>query len=289
MTSIDSGGAPRRGGARDLVALASAVLVAAIILVALVGSFVLPHDPLHQNLMARNVPPGPVYWLGTDNLGRDVLARLVEGAQFTLMVGIGGVIIAFVAGAGIGLLALAIGGPLPLVVFGGVDLIRVLPGLLIVLLLIASLGPGTGPVLFAVGISFAPLFAYVSRAAWLREMQSDYVASARALGFGRLHILRRHIAPNIAGVLVTQAAIILPRCIVTESVVSFLGLGASPDQPTWGRMISDAARFIERAPHGVLAPLIALVVLTFALSMLGDRLRLRIDPLRHSGTERKPT
>ena len=289
MTSIDTGGAPRRGGARDLVALVSAVLVAAIVLVALVGPFLLPHDPLHQNLMARNAPPGPVYWLGTDNLGRDVLARLVEGAQFTLMVGIGGVIIAFVAGAGIGLLALAIGGPLPLVVFGGVDLIRVLPGLLIVLLLIASLGPGTGPVLFAIGISFAPLFAYVARAAWLREMQSDYVASARVLGFGRLHILSRHIAPNIAGALVTQAAIILPRCIVTESVVSFLGLGASPDQPTWGRMISDAARFIERAPHGVLAPLIALVVLTFALSMLGDRLRLRIDPLRHSGTGRKPT
>jgi ABC-type dipeptide/oligopeptide/nickel transport system permease subunit len=205
------------------------------------------------------------------------------------MVGVGGVIIAFVAGAGIGLVALAIGGPLPLVVFGGVDLIRVLPGLLIVLLLIASLGPGTGPVLFAVGISFAPLFAYVARAAWMREMQSDYVASARALGFGRLHILHRHIAPNIAGALVTQAAIILPRCIVTESVVSFLGLGASPDQPTWGRMISDAARFIERAPHGVLAPLVALVVLTFALSMLGDRLRLRIDPLRRPGRGRKPS
>ena len=283
MASIDLKGAQRRVGAGDPVVLASALLTALVVAAAVLGPQVVPHDPLHQNLLSRNAPPGPEFWLGTDNLGRDVLARLVAGAQFTLMVGLGGVAIAFVVGAGIGLAALAVGGPLPLVVFGAVDLLRVLPGLLLVLLLIASLGPGTGPVLFAVGLSFAPLFAYVARAAWLREMQSDYVASARALGFGRFHLLRRHIAPNIAGALVTQAAIILPRCIVTESVVSFLGLGSSPDQPTWGRMISDAARLIERAPHAVLAPLVALVVLTFALSMLGDRLRLRIDPLRRAG------
>lgn len=282
MLSVQKTGAPRMGGVRNPVVVLSAGFVIFIVVAALVGPLLIAHDPLHQNLMTRNAAPGADFWLGTDNLGRDVLARLIAGAQFTLLVGLGGALIAFVAGAGIGLSALAIGGPVPHVVFGVVDLVRVLPGLLIVLLLIASLGPGTGPVLFAVGLSFAPQFAYVSRAVWVREMQSDYVASARTLGYGRIYILSRHIAPNIAGALVTQAAIILPRCIVTESVVSFLGLGASPDAPTWGRMISDAARLAERAPHAVLAPLIALVVLTFSLSMLGDRLRVRLDPLRRA-------
>lgn len=282
MLSARKTDAPRMGGVRNPVVAISAGFVIFIVLAALVGPYLTAHDPLHQNLMTRNAAPGPDFWLGTDNLGRDVLSRLIAGARFTLMVGIGGALIAFVAGAGVGLTALAIGGPVPHVVFGVIDLVRVLPGLLIVLLLIASLGPGTGPVLFAVGISFAPQFAYVARAVWVREMQSDYVASARTLGYGRIYILFRHIGPNIAGALVTQAAIILPRCIVTESVVSFLGLGASPGAPTWGRMISDAARLAERAPHAVLAPVIALVILTFSLSMLGDRMRLRLDPLRRT-------
>jgi ABC-type dipeptide/oligopeptide/nickel transport system permease subunit len=281
--------APARAGGRwaagDRAALAGAIVVAAIALVALVGPSLLAHDPLRQDLLALNAPPSAAHWLGTDSLGRDVLARLVEGARTTLLVGIGGAAFAFLAGAGVGLGALALGGPAPLLVYGAIDLIRVLPGMLMVLLLIVAIGSGALAVTLAVGLTFAPLVAYFARAAWMREVQQDYVAAARSFGYGRLYILGRHVAPNIAGALVTQAAIVLPRCIVTESVVSFLGLGATPDQPTWGRMISDAARFAERAPHAVLAPLLALVALTLALSFVGDRLRLRLDPLRRARPE----
>lgn len=259
-------------------------LPAAIVLLLAAAGLAAPwlteHSPLDQDLLQLNKGPGAGFPLGTDHLGRDILSRLLYGARSTLAVSALGTVIAFAAGAGLGLLALTLGHWAERILFAAIDLIRALPGTLLALLLIVGLGSGSGPLTIALGVSFVPVVAYVTRAAYHREAARDYVLAAASFGGNGLHILSRHILPNIAGTLITQAAIILPRCIVTESVLSFLGVGSSPDAPTWGRMIADSSRFIERAPHAIMAPLVTLVLLTLSLSLLGNQLRRRFDPIR---------
>lgn len=262
--------------------LVAGVLVAAIVAMAAVAALLAPYDPLDQDLLALNRAPDAAHWLGTDHIGRDVLSRLVTGTRTTLVIGFGGAAIALAIGGGIGLVALALGRVADTLVFGAVDLVRAIPPILLALLLVVALGAGAGPVAIALGLSYAPFFAYVARATWRREMAQDYVVAARTFGGGRLHVLAVHVVPNLAGALITQAAIVLPRCIVTESVLSFLGLGSSPDFPTWGRMVADSSRHIEVAPHAILAPVVAIVILTAGLSLIGDHLRRRLDPLRHA-------
>jgi peptide/nickel transport system permease protein len=262
-------------------ALIAGAVVIAIAAVATFAPAIAPYDPLDQDLIALNQAPDAAHWLGTDHIGRDVLSRLIMGTRTTLLVGVGGVAAAFIIGAGLGLLALALGWIAEGLVFSAIDLVRAMPGVLLALLLIVALGVGVVPVTIALGVSFAPFFAYVARAAYQREMAQDYVTAARMFGGGPLHVLSLHVAPNLVGVLITQVAIILPRCIVTESVLSFLGLGSSPDAPTWGRMVADSSRYIEVAPHAILAPVLSIIVLTASLSFLGDHVRHRLDPLRH--------
>lgn len=270
-----------RRGPSPRTAIAALVLTL-IVALALAAPLVAPLDPLDQDLLALNQPPGPVHWLGTDHMGRDIFSRLAMGARTTLEVGFGGALVAFVLGGGLGLVALSFGRWAEMAMFAAIDLVRALPDVLLALLLIVALGAGAGPVVIALGIAFAPFFAYVARATFHREQVKDYVAAARLFGGGRLHVLRLHLAPNLAGGLVTQAAILLPRCVVTESVLSFLGLGSSPDQPTWGRMVADASHYIETSPHAILAPVIAIILLTLSLSILGEAVRRALDPLRES-------
>lgn len=272
-----------QGAALRPATLLAGGAVAAALLLAALGPMVVPQDPLVQDLLALNAPPGREHLLGTDHLGRDVLARLAVGARLTLLVGAGGAALALLLGGGLGLLALALGGPLRLLVYGFFDLLRALPGILLAMLLVAALTPGPVSVMLALGLTYAPMVAEVARAVHARETASDYVAAARTFGLSRIAVLWRHVAPNLAGALLTLAAIVLPRCIVTESVLSFLGLGGTPELPSWGRMIADAGGFAEEAPHAVLAPVLALSVFTLGLSVLGERLRASADPLRRAG------
>lgn len=260
--------------------LAPLLLLGMVGLLAALGPLVAPQDPLWQDLAARNLAPQPGAWLGTDNLGRDVLSRLLAGARITVLVAAGASALAVAVGAGLGLAALAAGALPAALVFGVIDMIRALPSVLLGLALMVALGTGVGPVTIAIGLSFAPTFAVVARQAWLRERQAAYVEAAVASGTRPAVILRRHIAPNVAGALITQAAINLPRAVTTESVLSFLGLGVSPETPTWGRMIAAGLPFVERAPHAVLAPVIALSLLTLLFALAGDRIRAAADPLR---------
>jgi peptide/nickel transport system permease protein len=262
------------------VARVAIAVLTAITLIAVVAPWIAPYDPLDQDLLAINHAPDAAHWLGTDHVGRDVLSRAIAGTRTTLIVGLGGAAAAFLLGAVLGLVALALGRSCEAAVFAAIDLVRAMPNVLLALLLIVAFGSGLLPVAAALGISFAPFFAHVARAAYRREIAQDYVTSARIFGGGTLHVLSLHVLPNLAGALVTQAAILLPRCIVTESVLSFLGLGSSPDAPTWGRMIADASRHLEVAPHAVLAPVCALVALTLSLSLVGDGVRRALDPLR---------
>lgn len=268
------------GLARRLIASIPYVIVAVAVFVAIAGPTLSGVDPFEQDLLNRNQGPSDTYLLGTDHLGRDVLARLIVGTRLSLEAGLGGVLVALLLGGLLGFAASAAGGPAETTFYAFVDLIRAMPGVLLALLLVVALGAGLGPVTIALGVTFAPIFAYVARATYHRELAMDYVTAAESFGAGRWRILFTHILPNVSGAFVTQATIVLPRCIVTESVLSFLGLGVEPDTPTWGRMIAQAAQYIERNPVAVLAPVIALSVLTISLALLGDRLRLRLDPRR---------
>jgi ABC-type dipeptide/oligopeptide/nickel transport system permease subunit len=261
--------------------LGVAVTLCAVVF-AIFGPFFTQQDPLEQDLLNLNMPPSKAHWLGTDSFGRDVMARLVLGTRLSFTVAVGATVVALLIGAGLGLMAAAVGGIFDVVIFGVIDLIRAMPGILFALAMMVALEPGMVSVIVAVGVAFSPNFARIARATYFREMSTGYVAAARSMGAGKLRILRRHVLANIMGALITQTAIILPRAIVTESVLSFLGLGVSPETPTWGRMIAAASEFAEIAPHAMIFPVAALSLVTFGLSMIGDEIRLRFDPLRWS-------
>jgi ABC-type dipeptide/oligopeptide/nickel transport system permease subunit len=267
----------------SLALLLGAAILGLALAFALLGPNLLPQDPLAQQIAARNAPPDAIHWLGRDHLGRDILARLAAGTRISLAVALGATALALLAGAGLGLLAEALGRWPSFIVFGAFDMVRALPSILLALTLMVALGVGILPLMLALGIAYAPHMALVARAAWRRESAAGYVAAARVMGASPLATLRRHVAPNIAGALVTQAAIIMPRAITTESVMSFFGLGVAPETPSWGRMIAGATRFAEAAPHAVLAPVLALCAVTLGFALLGDQLRLALDPLRERG------
>ncbi len=256
-----------------------AVLLLALLAAGLGPLLPLP-DPYAQDFAALGERPSAAHLLGTDEIGGDVLARLLLGCRLSLSFGVLAALVALATGGMLGLAAMAVGGAVEVAVFAAVDLVRAMPGILFALAMVAALEPGTLSVVLALGVSFAPTFARIVASTWRREEAAGYVAAARCFGAGRLRTAFVHILPNLLGPLVTQFAIVVPRCIVSESVLSFIGLGVSPETPTWGRMISAGALNLEEAPHALLAPVMALVLLTWALSMLADSLRRVADPLR---------
>jgi len=270
-----SGPSPTAGLAYTIVAVA--------LVVSILGPWLTTQDP---NLFSADlsVPPSAEHWLGTDDQGQDVYSRLITGTRLSLLYGSGAALVAATLGAIAALLAMALGRIAETILFAIIDLIRALPGILFALACIVAFEPGVGPVILALGVSFAPNFALMTRATYLQQMARPYTAAAKVLGASRIRIAIVHVLPNIAGALITQFAIILPRCIVSESVLSFLGLGVSPETPTWGRMIAGSTPYLEEAPHAALAPIIALSLVTFALAIVGNTVRGRLDPSRRSMT-----
>ena len=259
--------------------LSVATLVVAIAL-ALLGPEAFDLDPTAQLLRLRNQGPSVAHLLGTDHLGRDVLARLVAGLGMSLTVAAIALVIAAAVGIVPALIAATAGGLIEKTLVWLVDLLRAMPGVLLALVLAAVLGAGVIPLSVAVGLTFAPTFALVARAAYQHERGKPYIEALKGLGAGPLRVSFHHVLPNIAGPLVTQAAIVLPRCIVTELVMSFLGLGATPDMITWGRMIAQASRFFEVNPVAVMAPTLATGILTLSLAVIGTAMRRWLDPMR---------
>jgi peptide/nickel transport system permease protein len=257
-----------------------AIFVVLAVFAAVAGPLLYTHDPYAQDFNALSAAPSAQHLLGTDNLGQDVYSRLILGCRLSLTFGLLAAIVAVVLGGVVGLIAIALGGVVEYLLFALIDLIRAMPGILFALAMVAALEPGTVSVIVALGVSFAPVFARIVAATYRREAVQGYVAAARCFGAGRLQTAFHHILPNLIGVLITQFVIVLPRCIVSESVLSFLGLGVSPETPTWGRMIAEGAIYLEEAPFAVLAPVVALSLLTFGLAMVGDATRQAVDPLR---------
>ena len=259
-----------------LAAAATAGLVVVLAaLVSLTGAF---DAGLALNIDARLAAPSAAHWFGTDPLGRDVLAMIAAGARVSLGVSLGAVAIGLGIGVPLGLVAAVVGGVGDEAVARLNDLVFAMPSLLLAVLLAATMGPGPANAVIALGVFNVPVFARLSRAGARTLLARDFVLAARVAGKGRLRIALEHLLPNLTGLLIVQATIQLALGIAAEAGLSYVGLGAQPPAPSWGRMLNDAQTLTAIAPWLAWCPGIALSVTVLALSVLGERLREVFDP-----------
>jgi peptide/nickel transport system permease protein len=258
--------------------LLAAAVVALYALVALASLTPLFDAGLGLDVAARLAPPSARHWFGTDPLGRDVFAMVAVGARTSLAVAIGAVLLGLVAGVPLGLVAAVRGGLVDEVVARCNDLLFAFPALLLAVLLSAALGPGALTAVVAIGVFNVPVFARLVRGSARALMTRDFVLAARAAGRGPIAIAGVHLLPNLAGLLLVQAAIQLSLGIAAEAGLSYVGLGAQPPAPSWGRMLNDAQTLVGTAPWLAWFPGLALALAVLALGLLGDGLARSLDP-----------
>ena len=255
-----------------------------LVLVAVFAGLLSPHDPTMQYRDALLVPPmweekgRAAYILGTDAVGRDMLSRLIYGAQYSLFIGIVVVSIALVGGIVIGLVAGFFGGWVDTVIMRVMDVILAFPSLLLALVLVAVLGPGLTNAMIAIAIVYQPHFARLTRAAVMSEMRREYVTAARVAGAGNLRLMFRTILPNCLAPLIVQATLSFSSAVLDSAALGFLGMGAQPPSPEWGTMLAEAREFILSAWWVVTFPGIAILVSVLAINLMGDGLRDALDP-----------
>jgi peptide/nickel transport system permease protein len=258
--------------------LIAAAMVCIAVLVAIFAPLVSPYDPLKQDLSSLLASPGPTHLLGTDNVGRDVLARVIWGSRVSLVAGSVSVAIAVVVGCFLGLIAGYSGGRLDDVVMRVMDAVLSFPALVLALALGAVLGAGLGGVLITLGIVYAPTFARLMRGQVLTIRTREYIDAARLLGAADWHILLRHVLPNAATPIVVQASLSVAFAILAEASLSFLGLGVQPPEPSWGSMINAGRGYLQQAPWIVFGPGAALFLTVLSLNFVGDAIRDALDP-----------
>ena len=250
---------------------------------AVLAPWIAPYPPLKQDLDARLVGPTVSHVVGTDELGRDVLSRLIFGARISLMMAFGAMALALPLGVAAGVTAGYFGGWLDAAISRAIDMLLAFPTTLLALVLIASLGASPTSVMLSLGLAFLPAFARIARGAVLRERNREYVLASRAVGQHAGGILWLHVRPNIASDIAIQLSLATPAAMLAEAGLSFLGLGVSPADPSWGRMLSNAASVVHTAPHLALAPLVPLIAVVLGLFWLADGTRAWLDPHTRRG------
>ncbi|EHI13774.1 ABC transporter permease [Mycolicibacterium thermoresistibile] len=271
--------------AANPVTLLSAALLALLVAVAVTAPWLAPYGVNDINVPEALQPPSAAHWFGTDELGRDVLSRVLVAIQASLRVA--AVSVAFAAAVGIlvGLLAGYRGGWLDTVLMRLVDVLFAFPVLLLALAIVAILGPGMTTTMLAIGIVFTPIFARVARAGTLGVRVEPFVQASHTMGTGHAYILRRHILPNIAAPLIVQTSLSLAFAILAEAALSFLGLGIQPPEPSLGRMIFDSQGFVTLAWWMAVFPGAAIVAAVLACNLFGDGLRDVLDPKQRTVIE----
>jgi ABC-type dipeptide/oligopeptide/nickel transport system permease subunit len=237
-----------------------------------------PHDPLAQGVGQPLQGPSAAHWAGTDSFGRDILSRIIYGARVALVVGVVAVLLALVIGVALGLIAGYYGGVVDAIIMRVMDGLFAFPIIILAIAMMAVMGFGVRNVIIAVAVGFIAPFARVTRGDVLAVKEEPYVEAARLAGVGSAAIILRHILPNVLAPIIVQGALRVSGAIITESGLSFLGLGPPPPTPAWGRMIAEGQTFIVMAPHVSTIPGIALMLAIVALNLLGDGLRDTLDP-----------
>jgi peptide/nickel transport system permease protein len=253
------------------------VLIVAV-LMAVFAPVLAPYDPLKQDLSNVLLPPSAEHLLGTDNNGRDVLARMIYGTRVSLIAGLASVAVGVLAGSLLGLGAGFAGGRADSIVMRLMDAILSFPALVLALALGAVIGAGLSGVVIALGVVYTPTFARLMRAQVLTVRTREYVEAARVLGSPGWRIVRQHVLPNVATPIVVQASLSIAFAILAEASLSFLGLGVPPPAPSWGGMINQGRGYLQQAPWIVFGPGAALFVTVLGLNFVGDAIRDALDP-----------
>jgi peptide/nickel transport system permease protein len=270
-----------RIGQRPLAA-GGAVFVVLFVLAALLAPWLSPYDPLATDWSLVRKAPTALHWLGTDELGRDVLARLIAGARASLIAGVCSVLLAIAVGVPLGLVAGYYRGWLDGTIMRLTDAWLSFPFLILAIGLMTILGPSLVNATLAIAVGAIPIYIRLMRGVTLVVREEDFVQSARALGGSDARILARHVLPNTLSPLVVQATVSIPGAIIQEAVLSFLGLGTQPPQPSWGTMLNAAQPFLETAPWMAVYPGLAIFLVALAFNLAGDGLRDILDPKDYS-------
>jgi peptide/nickel transport system permease protein len=267
--------------AKRRAAMFGLCVVAAFILVALFAPWLAPYDPLQTSWAAIRKAPSSAHWFGTDEIGRDVLSRVIFGARASLLAGVVSVSIALSLGVPIGLLAGYAGRWPDALISRLTDAMLATPFLILAIALAAFLGPSLTNAMIAIGISATPIFIRLTRAQVLSVKVEDYVEAARAVGNSHLRTAVRHILPNVIPPLIVQSTLAIAAAVIAEASLSFLGLGQQPPAPSWGSMLNTAKNYVENAPWMAVWPGVSIFLLVLSFNLLGDGLRDALDP-RHS-------
>jgi len=254
------------------------VVVVALTVMALLAPYIAPFDPAKQDFSALLQPSSSVHWLGTDELGRDTLTRVMYGARISLSAGLVSVALALLVGTLLGLVSGFVGGWLDELIGRFIDALLAFPFLILAITLAAILGPSLQNTMLAIAIVTTPAFARVTRAQVLAQRELEYVQAAGALGAGSARTLLRHILPNISAALIVQTSLAIAEAVLAESTLSFLGLGVQPPTPSWGSMLNTARGYLQTAPWLALAPGVIIFATVLAFNLLGDGLRDALDP-----------
>lgn len=255
-----------------------AALTGAMVLMALVSLFWTPHSATAIDIGARQLPPSWSHWLGTDQMGRDVLSMIMVGAQSSIVVGVVAVGIGILLGVPLGLIASARRGWVEEALMRLTDFVYAFPVILVAILIVAAWGPGIVNSIIAIGIYDIAIFARMVRGAANATWSREFVMAARAAGKGTTRITIEHILPNVVSVIVVQATILFAIAILAEAALSFLGVGTQPPTPSWGRMLSENQTAMFFAPRLAVFPGCAIVLMVLGLNLLGDGLRDLLDP-----------
>ena len=263
---------------RRHVAMVGLTLVLGFVLLAIFAPWIAPHDPIATSWGVIRKAPTATHWFGTDEIGRDVLSRVIWGTQASLLAGAVSVSISLLLGVPIGLAAGFIGGKVDGLISRITDAFLACPFLILAIAMAAFLGPSLSNAMIAIGVSATPIFVRLTRAQVLNVKVEDYVEAARAVGNPPWRIALRHVLPNVTAPLIVQATLAIAAAVIAEASLSFLGLGQQPPAPSWGSMLNTAKNYIDNAPWMAIWPGLSIFLLVLGFNLLGDGLRDALDP-----------
>jgi peptide/nickel transport system permease protein len=281
-TFVDSGKRPVRLALRRLLRRRAAVVGMAVVVffiaLAVVAPLLAPYDPIATDWRAVRKPPSALHLFGTDDLGRDVLARVIWGTRASLMAGLASVSLALAIAVPLGLLSGYLGGVVDGLLMRMIDAMLAIPFLVLAIALAAFLGPSLMNAMIAIGVVQTPVFMRLTRVQALAIAHEDYIEAARAVGNPHSRIVVRHILPNVLAPILVQSTLAVAAAIIAEASLSFLGLGQQPPTPSWGGMLNTASHFLSQAPWMAVWPGLAIFSLVLSFNLLGDGLRDALDP-----------
>lgn len=263
---------------RNRAGMIGAVAVLFYIAVSILAPVIVPYDPFQESLMERIKPPSASHWLGTDELGRDVLSRIIYGARISLYIQITAVILSLIVGVILGAIAGFYGGVIDRIIMGFIDILMAFPSIFLAIIIIAVIGPGLTNVIFAAAVYSVPQFARITRASFLYVKEMEFVEAARAAGEKDFTLISLYLLPNTFAPVIVQTTLRSATILLTVAGLSYLGLGVQPPTPEWGAMLSMGRSYILMAPHVATFPGLAIMFAVLGFNLLGDGLRDTLDP-----------